>query len=399
MSSTVQAPATQPAPPRLRDGVVFCVGVFLAARVVLALVGALGVGALPVDPDANLYSARAGRPIDPGWHNTIDGTDRWDAGWLLRISREGYDTGDASAAFFPAYPFAVRAVADVTGASSIVAGILVSNVAFLGALIVLHALTSLEFSPEVARRTVVIAAFFPTSFFFLAPYSESLFLLAALVSFWAARRGRWLVSGLAGAVAAATRVVGIVLLPALLVEAFLGERGAERRTRWRRAGRAGLVALGPALYSLGWWVTDGRPLQPLKAQGLWDRAPAFPVVTLGKGLLLAVRGLSVLRGAYWTADFVFAFLALALLAVAIARKWLRPSYLTYTTLSLLVPLCDPAPGRPLLSFPRFTIVVFPLFWTIALLLPSRTKMAVATALSGLAYIGISMLFVNWGYLF
>jgi mannosyltransferase PIG-V len=399
MNCAVQAPSTTPMPPRLRDGVAFCVGVFLAARVVLAVVGVLGVGVLPVDPDANLYSARAGRPIDPGWHNAIDGTDRWDAGWLLRISREGYDTGDASAAFFPAYPFAVRAVADVTGASSIVTGILVSNAAFLGALVVLHALTSLEFSPKVARRTVVIAAFFPTSFFFLAPYSESLFLLAALVSFWAARRGRWLVAGLAGAVAAATRIVGIVLLPALLVEAFFGERGAERRTRWRRAGCAGLVALGPALYSLGWWLAGSRPLQPLKAQGLWDRMPAFPLATLGKGLLLAVRGLSVLRGAYWTADFAFAFLALALLTVAIVRRWLRPSYLTYAALSLLVPLCDPAPSRPLLSFPRFTIVVFPLFWTIALLLPSPRKMAVATALSGLAYVGISLLFVNWGYLF
>jgi hypothetical protein len=398
MKGTVAPAPERDAAPRLRHGVLFCVGVFLAARIVLALVGALGVGALP-EPNTSLYAAGGGRPIDPGWHNAIDGTDRWDAGWLLRISREGYDTRDASAAFFPAYPLAIRGVAAITGTSSLVAGLLVSNAAFLGALVVLHALTTLELSEEVARRTVVIAAFFPTSFFFLAPYSESLFLLAAVLSFWAARRGRWVLAGLAGALAAATRIVGIVLLPALVVEAWFAGRGAERRDRLRRIGCASLVALGPLLYSVGWWVADGRPLQPLTAQARWDRAVAFPLVTLGRGLSLAYRGLAFPRGVYWTADFAFAFLALALLAVAIARRSLRPSYLTYASLALLVPLCDPAPGRPLLSFPRFTIVVFPLFWAIALLLSTRRRMIVATALSTVAYVAISLLFVNWGYLF
>ena len=208
-----------------------------------------------------------------------------------------------------------------------------------------------------------------------------------------------MLAGLAGALAAATRIVGVVLLPALAVEAWFGDRHAERRERFRRMGCAALVLLGPLAYSVGWWIANGHPLQPLTAQSRWDRQPAFPLLTLGRGLVLAYRGLSFPRGVYWTADFAFAFLALAVLTVAVVRRWLRPSYLTYSALALLVPLCDPAPGRPLLSFPRFTIVVFPLFWAIALLLSTRRRMIVATALSALAYVGISLLFVNWGYLF
>src|SRR5436189_1592648 len=160
---------------RFRDGLAFSTTVFVGLRVALSLLAVLTVGT--VHPPSAAGSGVA-VPATPGWHNAIDGSDRWDAGWFERIARDGYDPSDASAAFFPAFPLAIRGVTLVLPLAEDDAALLVSNVAFLGAIIVLFALTTYEFSPFVARRTVLLLVSFPVSFFFLSPYSESLFLLA-----------------------------------------------------------------------------------------------------------------------------------------------------------------------------------------------------------------------------
>ena len=110
------------------------------------------------------------------------------------------------------------------------AGILVSNLSLLGALCMLYVLTRTELSEPTARRAVLYAAVFPTSFFFLAPYSESTYLLLVLVCLWAARRERWGAAAAAGAAAALTRNVGLVLALPLAVEAI---------QRWMESGRRG----------------------------------------------------------------------------------------------------------------------------------------------------------------
>ena len=60
------------------------------------------------------------------------------------------------------------------------AALLVSNLAFLGALLALFALTADAFGERIARRAIVVTALFPTAFFFLAPYTESLFLFLSM---------------------------------------------------------------------------------------------------------------------------------------------------------------------------------------------------------------------------
>src|SRR5215210_2006033 len=72
---------------------------------------------------------------------------RWDSVWYLRIADSGYGDSAARAAFFPLYPLLVRVAATPGGASEgalLVAGYLVSVVAFLAALVLLYRLTELE---------------------------------------------------------------------------------------------------------------------------------------------------------------------------------------------------------------------------------------------------------------
>src|SRR5918997_1730026 len=140
---------------------------------------------------------------------------RWDAAWYLRIAESGYGGGGVRAAFFPLYPLLVRAGATPFGASPgalLVAAYAVALAAFLGALVLLHRLVSLELGRPLAQPALLLLAVFPAAAFFGAPYSESLFLLLAVGAFYAARTGHWAWAGACAGLASATRSAGLLLL-------------------------------------------------------------------------------------------------------------------------------------------------------------------------------------------
>ena len=374
--------------PDLRRGLRYCLGVFLALRITVSLLSVIGIGLIPLHKAGVDVPGRPAPAITQGWHNAFAALERQDAQWFLRIADDGYRAGDGSAAFFPLYPLLVRAASLFTGGSELAAGILVSNASFLGALIVLYGLTTLELSVTHARIAVLLLAIFPTSFFFFAPYSESTFLLMALTAFWCARRDRWALASLAAALAAMTRGVGIVIAPALLIEAVQQhrERGVPLLPR---AGAAAATLAGPALYFAYWLAAFDDVRAPLTAQQRWQRGPALPWETLTDAIGAAYR----YRGV-WLIDALV--VGVVLIAAVIALRRLRGGYVVYTWASLLVPLSYPFPTRPLLSVPRFAAVIFPAFWVLADL--GRQRRVALAALVAVFVAGLSLLtvlFVNW----
>ena len=165
----------------------------------------------------------------------------WDAEWYLRIAGNGPQMGYSrywtdpnhhfsAFAFFPLYPLTVRAAAALVPgalvsvpASSAPHGsqpppqlvevaLVVSNVIFILALVALYLLAMARAGPVVARRAVWLLCLFPTSVFFSAPYSEGMFLLWLALFFLMLYRGNWWLAGLCGALAAATRSLGVALV-------------------------------------------------------------------------------------------------------------------------------------------------------------------------------------------
>ena len=369
-----------------------CLAVFLAARIGVSLLSVVSVDLIePLDPVH--VPGRAAPAATPGWHNAIDATERQDAVWYLRLAADGWSTEDASAAFFPLYPLTVRAVSWVLPGDNLLAALLVSNLAFLGALLALFALTAEAFGDRVARRAIVAAAIFPTSFFFLAPYTESLFLLLSLLAFRESRHDRWGRVAVFGALAALTRSVGILLVPALLVEAIWAGRAGGRRALSARLAGAAAIALGPLCWFAWWGLAHGNWLAPLDAQQHWGRELQPPWVSLGRAADLAWSFQS-----YWLLDLLI--VSLAFVGFALAIPALRRSEMTYGALSLLLPLCDPFWDRPLLSAPRFAVVVFPALWGLSGVGLGRKlpePLVVSVLAAGWAISAV--LFVNWRHLF
>ena len=113
---------------------------------------------------------------------------------------------------------------------------------------------------DQAEQAVLLTAIFPFSFFFGLVYTESLFLLLTVLSFYGFRTRHWLLGGIAGALATATRVNGILMLPAL---AWIAYRTAQPTIRDRAFAVVGLllVLTGIGAYSLYVYQLSGNPFE------------------------------------------------------------------------------------------------------------------------------------------
>jgi len=354
---------------------------------------------------------------------------RWDGAWYLVIAHYGYrpDLGvytSSRTAFFPLYPLGIRSIAWL-GVPPIAAGVLLSVLALALALYGIHRLTTLELARaarsslagervgEAARLAVMLTAFAPMAFFFSAVYSESLYLALSVGLFWSARHGRWVWVGVLGALAAATRSTGLVLiLPALMIYLYgpredrVPDLALVNRSRLRPRYRLrrdllwlGLLPVGVILYGAYLGLSGGEPLAPLHAQDVWGRHFAGPYLAVWDAAKAAFEGARQLlsfqrRHVYFSAGsgdpfvsaghnlMLLAFLLAAIPAIVGAVRRLPLAYGAYVIAALALPLSYPVSSEPLMSLPRFLVVLFPLtIWLAAWLSEHPRVQRPAIALS------------------
>jgi len=338
---------------------------------------------------------------------------RWDSVWFLAIADGGY--GDSGReAFFPLYPLVVRLAGALVG-SPLVAGVLVSTGLLFVALVLLHRLVALDFDRAVARNAVLVTALFPMSFFFSAVYSESLFLALSVGAMYAARRERWALAGSLGALAAATRSAGVLLLVPLLI-LYLWDTGRPLRSPRRPHPDVlwlALIPLGLGAYCGFLALAGNDPLAPFRAQEVWFRSFAGPFAGAWDGVVAGVQGIrQLLSGArepvffreaggdpFVVARHNIELLAWLVVVVAVtvgALRRLPVAYGAYLVVALALPLSYPVGPQPLMSLPRFVAVLFPLAIWLALWMTGRVwreRLVVLTFAAGLVvYTGI---FATW----
>lgn len=143
----------------------------------------------------------------------------FDGEHYMSIAMDGYKSLEQ--AFFPIYPLLIHIGSFFLPkgfVSTALVGMIISNLGLLGGLGLLYKLVRLDFSAKVAWVTLILFLLFPTSFFLGAVYTESLFLFFLVGSFYFFRKKNYLLSGIFGALGSATRVFGILVFFALLIE-------------------------------------------------------------------------------------------------------------------------------------------------------------------------------------
>lgn len=205
-------------------------------------------------------------------NNSIHATISWelfslgDASFYHRIATSGYeyanDNREHLIAFFPLLPLIIRLVM-ISGLSWEIAGILVTNLSFLIALIILYNWIDKSYGANVARWSTAVLAWFPMSFFCAVIYTESLFLLFSTAALRAFEQKQYGWTSLWGAMATASRPTGIALIPAFLITSVKERRGIEAYFASLASGG------GLFLYSLYCQIKFGDPLAFLHAQKAW----------------------------------------------------------------------------------------------------------------------------------
>lgn len=145
---------------------------------------------------------------------------KWDCQWYLTIINDGYDLhtraspkiwkGLANWAFFPLYPIIVKMLVWVTGFSAVVIGVVLNQIIVLLSLMVFYLYLKLFVDELNSRFGVVLLAFSPFSVYFSSLYTEALFLLLSLLSFYFMRTNRLLLSAICGGFLSATRPIGVM---------------------------------------------------------------------------------------------------------------------------------------------------------------------------------------------
>lgn len=342
----------------------------------------------------------AGRWDSPRLHDLGYFTDiwaRWDSDFFLRIAQDGYD--DASAAFHPLYPALVATLGRVFFGHYVLAGLVVSLLAGLGCFVLLHSLALERLGPEGARRAILYLAIFPMALFLQAVYSESLFLLLVLIAFRCAERGRFVPAGLAAGLAILTRAAGLALLPSLALLAW------RERDRLRALGGLALALPVGAIYPLVLWQQVGDPFAFRDAQDRWHRhfSHAGPIGGIWDGLVAGWRGLEQFVVGHGThvsgvspmhaaAENLQAFVFLIVFVFLAVVAWRRfgAAYGLFAVVSLAIPLSYPSSRWPLLSLPRFGLVVFPFFLALAALTADRPRAHTAVVACSALFLGIAV---------
>jgi mannosyltransferase PIG-V len=337
-------------------------------------------------PDADRWDT-------PRLHDLGAATDvwaRWDSDFFLRIAEDGYDR--ASAAFFPLYPAAVGLLGRVFLGHYVLAGVAVSLGAALAAFVLLYRLAEPRLGADGARRAVLYLAVFPTALFLQAVYSESLFLALALGAFLLAERGRFVGAGGVAGLALLTRPAGVALLPAL---ALLAWRSSDRR---RALAGLALAPAGFAAYPLVLWAQVGDPWAFLDAQERWHRhlSAAGPLGGIWEGIRVVVAGdtpsgAAPMHAAVVNFQGLAALVLFAALTVVAWRRFGAP-YGLFAAASLALPLSVPSDRWPLLSLPRFGLVVFPCFLALAAL-GGRPRVHAAVLACSAIFLGVAV--VQW----
>ena len=242
----------------------------LSFRLVSASVGFIANVTIP---DYQNQGFTVMKEPDPFW----DRFARWDSGWYQGIASRGYryiEGRPNNLAFFPVYPKLMGALGRVLGGAKqdfYYAGILISWLAFVAAMPLLYRLARLDLPHQQATRVTIYAAVFPSAYFFGVVYSEALFLLTLVGATLALRSKRWIWAAVAAAIMTATRVNGVMFLPAL---ALIGWDAAstDRERRWALAAAIG-GATGIAAYSWFVYSVSGNPFEWFDSITRWGYHP------------------------------------------------------------------------------------------------------------------------------
>jgi len=341
------------------------------------------------------------RPSFPYWDSILSNLSssqfiwQWanfDGPHYITIAEKGYVGTGLIQAFFPLYPLTIRWFSKIFD-NYLYSGLIISNLVFVFALYYFRQLIKLEKIKE-SKFTLLSLLLFPTSFYFGALYSESLFFLFVILCFLGLYKKQWFKAVLFASLASATRLVGIFLAPAILYEYYQSREKREKSKIILYLKSIFLTLLSISGFMLFCFYLNKHFSDPFffaqvqsgfGASRQTDKLILFhQVVWRYLKMMFTIKG----NGALFftiTQEFFISLLVLGLLIWGVIKKIKKP-YLIYSFGSFLLPTLT---GN-LSSMPRYISLIFPLYFILdgiknkwlklVILVVSGTLLVINTAL-------------------
>lgn len=343
----------------LESPFVFTGTAFIIWRIGLIILAWLAPIFIPIFGERFPY--RADILLKPYYESWFWVWGNFDGVHYLRIAKEGY-AAEFSQAFFPAYPTLIGILGRIFANEFVIAGFLISNLAFVTALFLFFKLASNEFDLAVVKKTIIFLLIFPTSFYFGAIYTEGLFLLLILASFYFAKKDSWFPAAIFGFFASLTRFIGIFLFPALILEYWLRKKTLRFQPS---AFSLLLIPAGLVIYMIYLGLEFGNPFYFLTAQSVFGAERVaqefvlFPQVVWRYLKIFFTVAPTTLPFYNALFEFVITISFLFLILISFAKT--RISWATFSFLAFITPTLT----GTFSSMPRYVLVSFSAFLVLA----------------------------------
>jgi Gpi18-like mannosyltransferase len=334
-------------------------------------------------------------PANYGGPQCLKGWVKYDAGWYRDIAESGYyyrgDEEQSSVAFFPAYPLTMRGLQNAFGGNMVTWGIPVTFAAGLVSVVLFHRWAARRFGRRAAVLGTALVCLWPYAFYIYGTvYADAMFLAFVLLAFAFVDAGHNALAGLAGAVATATRPVGVAVLLGLTAVVWEQNRRAGRRPfRQRRDWSVLLAAGGLGAYATYLWVRFGTPFAFAVAEGApgWDQksTPATWFKFAYFDRIASFRDQGLLYPINLTAQML---LALSLLLIVIkARDRIGLGRTVYAVTVLAIPLIG---SKDFQGLGRYCIAAFPAFGALGYYIAQHisVRMRVLLLVSSTVFLGV-----------
>jgi Gpi18-like mannosyltransferase len=302
---------------------------------------------------------------------------RWDSVYYLEIAQDGYSRPFLTV-WPPLYSGLVRLVS-LSGITPLLSAIIVSNLSAIMALILLFRMSEDEL-PGFGSQIVKCLVFFPTAFFLVAAYTESLYLCFTIASLWMGHRGRLKWASLWAALATLTRLQGVLLMLPLFYEGYRHTirdlQSSDQKQKIRSILMVCLLSAIP-VFAAGGYVLYihfgiGAPWPWVTLNSTWGQHTGW----LWEGLIgnfTSIFGLrrilTPINPLAQITDLILVLFALICLGGIWYRKIPIPvSYQIYACMGMVIILTKLDNQGLLVSASRYLLSLFPVFMAQAILI-------------------------------
>ncbi len=351
--------------------------------VFLFIIGAVAHFAIPFTNTFSTYAVQEASQL-PDWFKHWG---NFDGGSYMIISEKGYLGIGLIQAYFPAYPIILKIVTDRLSFLVPLFEISILDVRFISGIGINFILTillfvvanryfSLRFS--MRQRTNILIGFllFPTAFFIHALYTETFFLFLLVLSLYFYHKKKLKLLSITLIGLTATRIVGIVLVPALVLDLLFSYKWDSKKSvikqvaLFTRQHFQTITAIviggsGLALYMWYLWMNFQDPLYFFHVQSSFGAGRQQSIVTFPQvvwryiKILWTARPFNLMYFNYLQ-EFLFTMGTLLILVIAfIKRKQLNISLpeLFFSIGAFFLPTLT---GN-FSSMPRYVLVCLPIF--------------------------------------